>query len=56
MCTKIDEEPIFGTIPALRPVTIYNTPTEDIKVDVILKDEDIWATGILKAINRFYQM
>jgi hypothetical protein len=23
---------------------IYNTPTEDIKVDVILKDEDIWAS------------
>lgn len=22
---------------------IYNTPTEDIKVDVVLKDEDIWA-------------
>lgn len=23
---------------------IYNTPTEDIKVDVVLKDENIWAT------------
>ena len=23
---------------------IYNTPSEDIKVDVILKDEDIWAS------------
>ena len=23
---------------------IYNTPTEDVKVDVVLKDESIWAT------------
>ena len=23
---------------------IYSTPTEDIKVDVVLKDEDIWAS------------
>ena len=23
---------------------IYNTPTEDVKVDVVLKDENIWAT------------
>ena len=23
---------------------IYSTPTEDVKVDVVLKDENIWAT------------
>ena len=23
---------------------IYSTPSEDIKVDVVLKDENIWAT------------
>ena len=23
---------------------IYSTPTEDMKVDVVLKDENIWAT------------
>lgn len=47
---------------------IYNTPTEDIKVDVILKDEDIWASqkamaslfgvqvpDISKHINNFFE-
>jgi hypothetical protein len=27
---------------------IYNTPQDDIKVDVVVKDETLWATKILK--------
>ena len=30
---------------------IVNKPTEDIKVDVILKDEDIWASFSLRHLN-----
>ena len=31
---------------------IYNTPAEEVKVDVVLKDENIWATQ--KAIAKLF--